>query len=298
MDPTQFIANSNMMLVSFWEVIAKIGNPVLFWTLIVSATGHLVYTFGSAVIARNLANDMDFNKYFYLTACLTAWFSIVFHTTYRTLLIMYPRSNRVWIVPSIILVVQIVIQSTGLWFWYNNWTTNYFATDTPEFYWNAIATMIFVCGVDSCFFVLAQYKIITTLREVSNTPVSALHVVKMLLRTMCYSSAVIMEFSFARGEILLLKYISFAIGQYFYNIGTGKEKRSGVIGLLEEGSFVYQAQNLMITVLLADSHHVTQIVKYYSVSSSQRSGTGSQSASARSTRVQSMSSPDGKASHV
>ncbi|KAI9313991.1 hypothetical protein DFJ73DRAFT_787426 [Zopfochytrium polystomum] len=81
MDPTQFIANSNMMvalgvslvtiLVSFWEVIAKIGNPVLFWTLIVSATGHLVYTFGSAVIARNLANDMDFNKYFYLTACLT-----------------------------------------------------------------------------------------------------------------------------------------------------------------------------------------------------------------------------------
>ncbi|KAI9364994.1 hypothetical protein DFJ73DRAFT_808907 [Zopfochytrium polystomum] len=84
MDPTRFVANSNVMvalgvslittLVSFWEVIAKMTNPVLLWTLAVSATGHLVYTFGSAVIARIVAVDGDFDRYFYLTACVTGEF--------------------------------------------------------------------------------------------------------------------------------------------------------------------------------------------------------------------------------
>ncbi|KAI9360078.1 hypothetical protein DFJ73DRAFT_96373 [Zopfochytrium polystomum] len=252
MDTSQYIANSNVMvalavslitiLVSFWEVIAKISNPVLFWTLILSATGHLVYTLGSAVIARNVAADQDFDKYFYLTAWLTAadliaWFSIVFHTSYRTLLIMYPFSKRIWIVPSIILAVQVGLQSTGTWFWYNNWTTNQFATATPQFYWLAIVIMVFVSTIDSLFFFMAQYKIITTLRDVSNTPVSALHVVRMILRSVCYSSAVVMEFV--------------TLGQYFYPVGTA-------------WPFVYQSQNLMIMVLLSDSHYVTQIVAYYS----------------------------------
>ncbi|KAI9360079.1 hypothetical protein DFJ73DRAFT_816578 [Zopfochytrium polystomum] len=100
----------------------------------------------------------------------------------------------------------------------------------------AIVIMVFVSTVDSFFFFLTQYKIISTLREVSNTPVSVWHVVKMILRSLCYSSAVVMEF--------------ISLGQYFFTVGTA-------------WSFVYQAQNLMIMVLLSDSHYVTQIVAYY-----------------------------------
>ncbi|KAI9364922.1 hypothetical protein DFJ73DRAFT_756076 [Zopfochytrium polystomum] len=230
MDPSRYVANSNVMvalgvslittLVSFWEVIAKMTNPVLVWTLAISATGHLTYTFGSAVIARNVATDGDLDRPAWrdgMDLCLMTkfsppppthdtrrraplrsvadvigWFSIVFHTTYRTVLIMYPKSSRIWIIPSIILVVQ----------------TNHFSTATPQLYWLSLIIMCFVASVDSVFFVLAQYKIITTLRQVSNTPVSPLHIAKTALRILCYTSAVVMEF--------------ISLGQYFYSIDSGK----------------------------------------------------------------------------
>ncbi|KAI9364995.1 hypothetical protein DFJ73DRAFT_756130 [Zopfochytrium polystomum] len=206
MDPSRYVANSNVMvalgvslittLVSFWEVIAKLTNPVLLWTLAISATGHLIYTFGSAVIARNVAVDGDLDSFgrapsILWVADLIAWFSIVFHTTYRTVLIMYPKSKGIWIVPSIILVVQMCLQSTALYYWYDNWTTNHFATTTPQFYWLSLAIMFFVSSIDSVFFVLAQYKIIATLREEG-------------------------------GRFLLNGRFFGSIGQYFYSIDTGK----------------------------------------------------------------------------
>ncbi|KAI9309816.1 hypothetical protein DFJ73DRAFT_805087 [Zopfochytrium polystomum] len=256
MDSTKDIAESNMMVamgvamitivVSYWDVIAKINNPFLFWTMIGAPVGHLVHTFGVAITRRDVTRDYDYEKFFFRACWLAAGqifclACIQFHTSYRGMLILFPRSNRNWIVPSIVTAIHVGLQIAGLWYYYANWKLSYFVTTTQEVFTLSVVTAVYVSAVETVFFLISQYKIITTLTELSKVEVSFFHVAKMILRSACYISAVIMLFCTS--------------GQFFYSVSTG------VI-------FIYQAPTLMVLILLSDSVSVRELVAHYSYGSS------------------------------
>ncbi|KAI9326417.1 hypothetical protein DFJ73DRAFT_866164 [Zopfochytrium polystomum] len=54
--------------------------------------------------------------------------------------------------------------------------------------------MIFLCVTETIFFLIAQYRIITTMSQVKQVPVSIMHVVLSVLRSACYISAVLLNY--------------------------------------------------------------------------------------------------------
>ncbi|KAI9329932.1 hypothetical protein DFJ73DRAFT_99579 [Zopfochytrium polystomum] len=80
MDLSSYVVDSNTFLAlavalvtiisTHWEVLEKIRDPVLYWTVIVAACGHFTYLVGTAWISRTVAGDGDFDAYFYRFACL------------------------------------------------------------------------------------------------------------------------------------------------------------------------------------------------------------------------------------
>ncbi|KAI9364025.1 hypothetical protein DFJ73DRAFT_810684, partial [Zopfochytrium polystomum] len=221
MDPTSSTASSNVMvamgvtmitiIVSYWDVIAKIKNPFLFWTIIGAAAGQLVHTFGSAVIRRDVIKDYDFPKLVYRGTWLSAGqifclACLQFHTSYRGMLILFPRSNRTWVVPSIVTALHIALQIAGLYYYYENFKLNFFFKTTQEVFVFSVVTTVYVSVVETIFYLISQYKIITTLTELSSIKVSFVDVLKMILRSACYIAAVIMLFC--------------SSGQFFFSVQT------------------------------------------------------------------------------
>ncbi|KAI9357660.1 hypothetical protein DFJ73DRAFT_187981 [Zopfochytrium polystomum] len=82
----------------------------------------------------------------------------------------------------------------GLKFWYDNWLETHFQSTTVQFFWLSLATIIYISAAETIFFVLSQITIIQTLRQGSKVPLSPWHVVKIVLRSLCYIAAVFMQF--------------------------------------------------------------------------------------------------------
>ncbi|KAI9355662.1 hypothetical protein DFJ73DRAFT_824636, partial [Zopfochytrium polystomum] len=124
--------------------------------------------------------------------------------------------------------------------------------------------MIFLCVTETIFFLIAQYRIITTMSQVKQVPVSIMHVVLSVLRSACYISAVLLHY-LTSGEV-----------QLRLNAVIKDLVRRPVFVPYAISVFIYQAPNIMILVLLSDITRIREIAEYYTLkgSSKDRESTG------------------------
>ncbi|KAI9357668.1 hypothetical protein DFJ73DRAFT_820677 [Zopfochytrium polystomum] len=193
-----------LQLVAQWEALARMKNVVLYWTVVVAAVTHFVYAIGSAFITRDLARNPDFDSYYYKTMWfatldLLCWFALIYHTCYRALLLTRSNMEGLWIVPTTVVAIQAVLQRFGLWFWYDNLSTNPSDT-TPQNYWFGLGTLIFIPTVATGFFLLTQSAIIHTLPSgAPRCEVPPSQTAKMVCKTICAASTVVLEYITIRG---------------------------------------------------------------------------------------------------
>ncbi|KAI9355664.1 hypothetical protein DFJ73DRAFT_824640 [Zopfochytrium polystomum] len=248
MDTTSVIVSSNVqaalsfstvsIAVCSWEVIMNFKDRLLFWSMILAFLGQLVMNIGSSLAYRELAKDLDFPLHLSQSIRLTVadvltTASLLFHSSYRTVLIMNPYGDHHWAIPLALTSVGVALHIAYNYLWERDIMVFQISFHT---YVLGIAVMIYQSIAETVAFVLSQYTIITSLSMIQKFPLPWWLIVQAFLRSACFVSSVIM------------KYLS--LGGYFFPGETA-------------GPYIFQAGNLMILVMLSDSARIREIIEYF-----------------------------------
>ncbi|KAI9327013.1 hypothetical protein DFJ73DRAFT_864637 [Zopfochytrium polystomum] len=252
-DGSPYITDSNQMvafsvalitiLAVRLEAIEKIRDPLIYWSVMLGAAGHLVSLLCGAWNTRVLAGDGDFDAYnfrdiWFSAADAVSHIALMFNSVYRTMVIISPKGG-VWtlLTPACVVSVQVLLESLGLYYAYL-WSQMY-VDDPPLLGFSAVAFALiaFDSTVEILFFSLSQYKIISGLKVLTGKPVPFKHVVKFSTRCVCFAAATVTQYTDLAG--------------YFSPSTTGS------------AAFVYQGPIVILLILLSDCNHIRDIVDHY-----------------------------------
>ncbi|KAI9328337.1 hypothetical protein DFJ73DRAFT_964537, partial [Zopfochytrium polystomum] len=245
-DAASAALTTTIIIAGFWDTLFKIANRPLFYSLWLSLLAALAlniqaaYSNGDSADGDATSDEIISGQMYAGGLVFLVFAALNFHTIYRALLIMSPRSATVWIVPTILMIFEAIIHIIGMLAWLHDQRNNpYLARGVIALSrWTKItqlALLVYIVMIEIVFFSLCQYKIIQTISAVNKTTVTAAHYFKAITRCLLFAALTLVFF--------------LTIGSYFYATLTGR-------------TLVNNAPNLLIMLLLTDSNRIQDIVAH------------------------------------
>ncbi|KAI9362540.1 hypothetical protein DFJ73DRAFT_579822 [Zopfochytrium polystomum] len=211
------------MFVSLWAAVV-LGFAGCALAAVSDGFGFSVRTTPDAVVVQALPNLF----------CLTAICLFAYHGTYRATILLFPSTDRLpWIVAGVVASIEVAINIIGLIFFQISVTESSGQTVDPTVQTLSIVSIVYLCTVDTCFFIATQVRMLSLLRKGRTFQLGTSHYVESFLRCICYSGSV---FTF---------YVT----------------ASGLTGdIFKAWSLLFTAISMMCIVLLTDADRVRKVL--------------------------------------
>ncbi|KAI9351759.1 hypothetical protein DFJ73DRAFT_830774 [Zopfochytrium polystomum] len=196
LDPTQGTVFSSVLFIAacilvvivvcFWDVLAKISNKPLLVSIWVATIAHIIFSCITGAITLQSTQKFDKDRtYNHILAAgcfdILSMASLNFHTAYRALIIF-----------SLPAIIQNVIAGAvfilTLYSYCENWRLNLTFTKTSLATDAAYLTAVWNASVLVGFFVLSQFAIIRSMSAVYKIQPSLSIVAKIVIRSLIYAA--------------------------------------------------------------------------------------------------------------
>ncbi|KAI9349845.1 hypothetical protein DFJ73DRAFT_402044 [Zopfochytrium polystomum] len=210
-DSNQNLAGSLLslaILVCFREQIGKIESKPLFYSICVALSFYFLGTMAGAITNRQ-TEGASFDKIMTLFDASFApayssaimFSALTFHTSYRSLLLLLPQKQKwLWIIAGAFASIEFAINIADSHIFIRNLKATFGMKPDPTSQKLEFTILVYVCTLDSLFFVAGQVKIMTVMGELTKVKVTAAHYVDAAMRCICYSGSVFLFFTTIAGS--------------------------------------------------------------------------------------------------
>ncbi|KAI9334525.1 peptidase of plants and bacteria-domain-containing protein [Zopfochytrium polystomum] len=196
------------ILVCFREQIGKIESKPLLCSICVALIFHSLGSLAAVIIYRQM-DGASFEKTVTLFDATFApgyssaimFSALTFHTSYRSLILLLPQKQKwLWIISGAFASIEFAINIIDTHIFIRNLKATFGMKPDPTSQKLEFTILVYVCTLDTLFFVAGQVKIMTVMGELTKVKVTAAHYVDAAMRCICYSGSVFLFFITVAGS--------------------------------------------------------------------------------------------------